>query len=124
MKKILFVCSANITRSKTAQKLFAKCKNFETRSAGTNAFAGGIQISQQLIDWAEIIFAMHEKHEEHISFIINNFSVPKKTLIYDLNIPNSYIYDEPALKELVFERVSQHIKIPSSCRDILLASIK
>ncbi len=66
-KKYLFVCYANISRSKYAEGWFlSRAINsgikIEVKSAGVNAetFGKGTQISQQAVDWADYIIVMEE----------------------------------------------------------------
>lgn len=119
MKKFLFVCSANISRSPTAAEFFRACPEFETKSAGTDPYAGGIPVSQEMINWADVIFALSEKTNGHRTFLKKNFTIPEKTQIYDLDIPNGYLYGEPALKLLLLERVSKYIELSPACKDTL-----
>ncbi|PIP73963.1 MAG: phosphotyrosine protein phosphatase [Candidatus Lloydbacteria bacterium CG22_combo_CG10-13_8_21_14_all_47_15] len=115
MKKLLFVCSANISRSPTAAEFFRACPEFDTKSAGTEPYAGGKPVSQDLVDWANIIFALSEKTNGHRTFLKEHFAIPQKTPIYDLDIPNGYLYGEPALQLLLLDRVSKYISLSPKC---------
>lgn len=106
----------------TAEKLFANCPKIETKSAGTYANAYNTQISQELIDWADVIFVMSEAEDGHLTYLKNNFSLENKD-VYDLNIPDVYERNNPELKRLLIERVSKHIDL-KSCSDSLLGEIK
>jgi len=64
--KVLFVCSGNVSRSPTAEALFRHCEGFEVRSAGTSANSPN-PISENLVMWADIIFAMEEEHRMAIT---------------------------------------------------------
>lgn len=114
---ILFICTANIQRSVTAEKLFANCPKIETKSAGTHATYGS-QINQELVDWADVIFIMSEAKDGHLTYLKNNFSLENKD-VYDLNIPDVYERNNPELKRLLIERVSKHIDL-KSCLGALL----
>ena len=91
--KLLFVCTHNISRSRTGEDLF-KLKH-ETKSAGTHEYAT-TPITQQAIDWADKIIVMENKHVVHI---MNKFKV-KKTII-NLDIPDIYVYMEDELVEIM-----------------------
>ena len=97
MPKVLFVCTANLQRSPTAEDLFQNWNGvWETKSAGTAPFAGRNRLTQQLVDWADLIIAMEPHHAEHIQthFRTN----PDKIRV--LNIRDRYFRNEP---ELVLE---------------------
>jgi predicted protein tyrosine phosphatase len=65
--KILFVCSANLHRSKTAEDYFVH--NYEKHqflSAGTNIKIcrreGTRELTSDLLQWAEVVCVMEKKH--------------------------------------------------------------
>lgn len=65
--RVLFVCTANLQRSPTAQSLFRSWKGrWETRSAGISPVLGGNGLTQELIDWADLILVMEPVHAEYI----------------------------------------------------------
>jgi len=64
--RILFVCSGNTERSPTTEDLIRPIKGIEVRSAGTIQSAP-TKLSKELIDWAEIIFAMEDIHKQDIA---------------------------------------------------------
>jgi protein-tyrosine phosphatase len=120
-KKLLFICTANVKRSVTAEVLFSVCPNIETKSAGTHASSNSVQVNQELVDWADIIFVVSEE-EGHISFLKENFNIDVKKII-NLDIPDMYYTHDPKLKELLIEKVAPHIDL-SSCLSQLLEEIK
>lgn len=121
MNKILFVCTSNIKRSITAERLFSGCPDIETKSAGTHESAT-THITQELIDWADIIFVMSEEKEGHLSYIKNNFNV-NKTPIYDLEISDVYHTGQKELKKILIEKVVKYIDL-KPCLDNLLVNLK
>jgi predicted protein tyrosine phosphatase len=69
--KILFICSANKQRSKTAEDYFAKkYENHEFLSAGTNVIIcrkeGTMELTEELLQWADKVYVMEGKHLEQI----------------------------------------------------------
>ncbi len=95
-KKLLFVCSRNKWRSKTAETIFSNYQNIEVRSAGTSSSAQ-TKISKKLIEWADEIYVMEKKHKEIIEHKFGRFD----KLISILNIPDEYKYmDEELVDEL------------------------
>lgn len=120
--KLLFVCSANLQRSVTGERLFSLCPDMETKSAGTNPAEGGKQISQELVDWADVIFVMNEEVEGHFSHLQENFDL-KETEVHNLEINDRYFANEPELKRLLIEKVSKHIDL-KECMDHLSENIQ
>lgn len=103
---ILFVCSANKDRSKTAEDLFsAKYPNHEFESAGTNFKLcqqyGTNELSHQLIEWADLIYAMESKHHKFIRSYSN-----KKLKVEVLNVRDIYKYDAKELKDILLEKIN------------------
>jgi predicted protein tyrosine phosphatase len=65
-KKILFICSYNVSRSRTAEDLFVNSEKYEARSAGLEYHQEGKKIvDQESINWADIIVAMNETVGSH-----------------------------------------------------------
>lgn len=120
--RLLFVCSANVQRSVTAERLFFVCPGIETKSAGTNPAEAGTEVSQELVDWADVIFVMNEEMEGHVSFLKENFDLAGAE-VYDLGIKDRYFTDEPELKRLLIERVSGYIDL-KPCMDYLMEELK
>ena len=107
MKNILFVCSANIQRSKTAEDYFAaKYPNLHFDSAGTNLKIcqkeGTNPMTTVLLDWADLVLVMEEKHRKLIKPHAKNKGVKK---IKVLGIRDIYKYYQPELIELLEEKV-------------------
>lgn len=99
-RKVLFVCSRNIWRSLTAERIFASDPELEVRSAGTSLTARH-RISQKDVVWADIIICMEKKHKEMIE---KSFPAPLPRREV-LNIPDEYKYMDPELIDLLHELV-------------------
>jgi predicted protein tyrosine phosphatase len=107
MNKILFVCSANKDRSKTADDYFSeRYDEFEFDSAGTNLKLchqlGTTAITEEHLKWADIIIAMEEKHR---TFIKNNFPKVDYNSIEVLHLTDRYVYYQQELIEILKEKV-------------------
>lgn len=93
MKNILFVCSANVDRSKTAEDFYSeKISSLNFKSAGTNhkicRQEGTNELTQDDIDWADLVLVMETKH---LDWIYENLK--KGSAIFEtLNIPDRYKY--------------------------------
>ena len=102
-EKILFVCTGNVDRSRTAQDLLSDNGAFEVRSAGTWEWAVR-RISREDIDWADRIFVMEANHKEAILRLSPGASEKIKVL----DIPDVYRRGDPALIELLKQGLSKH----------------
>jgi predicted protein tyrosine phosphatase len=104
---ILFVCSANVDRSKTAEDYFsAKYSTIEFRSSGTNksiCFQEGTNyLDEADLEWADVIYVMERKHLK----AIKSFSKLKlRNKIKVLNIPDYFKYNDPKLIEELQSKV-------------------
>ena len=107
MKKILFVCSANKDRSKTADDYFSeKYPTIQFDSAGTNLKIcqkeGTNPMTEELADWADQIIVMEQKHANLINEHTNGNYAKKITI---LHIPDHYKYYQKELIALLEEKV-------------------
>ena len=93
---LLFICSRNQWRSPTAEKIWKKHPDYNTRSAGTSPNAKRT-VSPADIRWADKIFVMEKKHKNRLVAKFNRLLEYKK--IYVLNIPDEYAYMDPDLIE-------------------------
>jgi len=94
MKNILFICSANKDRSKTAEDYFSEqYSKFQFDSAGTNKKIcqqlGSNYIAKEQLDWADKIVVMEQKHANAIKEIFSNNYFNK---IEVLDIKDKYTY--------------------------------
>ena len=104
--KILFVCTGNIDRSRTAEEIFNETEGVEVKSAGTSIFAP-VQLSRELIDWADRIFVMELMHLKKVLEL--DPDAQKK--VECLGIPDVYIYDDPKLKKLLRDKMKTFINL-------------
>ncbi len=104
---ILFLCTSNLNRSKTAEDLFKIIDHDNSyRSAGLNArycsFYGSKLCTTELLDWANIIYTMEEKHIIRIGEYTEDKYLNK---IVNLEIEDIYTYMQPELVELIIFKV-------------------
>jgi predicted protein tyrosine phosphatase len=110
--KILFVCTANKLRSKTAEEIYANDPRFEVDSAGTSQLAEN-QVDEYLLNWADYVIVMEKNHRD---FIHQKYpEIYQKKRIICLFIPDNYDFMQPELVsilrtkfELVYEREIAH----------------
>ena len=106
---VLFVCTEGLRRSPTAVDLFRKSKLYETKFCGTNPLSPS-PITQEMLDWADIVFVMSEGEEGQRSFIERHFNTYRK-LIYDLDIPDVFSRGDSELIATLRQRVAQHLPV-------------
>ena len=96
MKKLLFICNANLQRSPTAEKIFKD--KYKTKSAGVSELATN-SLTSELLEWADIVFVMEDWQRE---FIAEKFpKLYSKKKIINLDIPDMYYFmDENLIKSL------------------------
>ena len=104
---LLFICGKNFNRSPTAESLFSNSRFYEAKSGGTDQDAV-VVLSQDLIDWADLVFVMSETDDGHLTFIKSNFSLKGKR-VCDLDIPDNYDRNDPELIALLRMKVERFL---------------
>jgi len=94
VKNLLFICSRNQWRSPTAEEIWRKNPNFNTRSAGTSPKAKKT-VNSADIRWADIIFVMEKKHKNRLVAEFTRM-LDHKT-VHVLGVPDEYKYMDPEL---------------------------
>ena len=102
MKKLLFVCGKNRLRSPTSEAVFSEYEGLEAESAGLDREAE-MPLSNQAIEWADIIFVMENSHRSKLSKKFQPWLKDKRVICLD--IPDEYEYMEPELVELLKKKV-------------------
>jgi predicted protein tyrosine phosphatase len=105
---ILFICSANKDRSKTAEDYFREhYPNLKFDSAGTNKKIcnqlGTNYLEDYQLEWAHKIFVMETKHLRAIKAAYENIKYSKITV---LSIRDIYTYGSKELIEILRDKVS------------------
>jgi predicted protein tyrosine phosphatase len=103
---VLFICSRNQWRSPTGEAVWHKHPQVSTRSAGTSEKAKKT-VSEDDIRWADVIFAMEQKHKNRLKAKYSKFLIHKP--IYVLDIPDEYQYMDSELVEILKESVSHYL---------------
>lgn len=106
-KHLLFVCSGAKDRSPTAKDLFAHSIKYTAKSAGTHRDAKK-RVTQELLNWANVIFVMSEGTNRHLTYLKENFKV-RENPIYDLHVRDMYFRNDPRLRRLLRQRISKII---------------
>ena len=111
-QRILFVCTANIDRSKTAEDLYGGDPRFEVKSCGVASFAQVI-VTRDLLDWADRVFVMNETEDHHVTAIRRRFPGLSKD-VTDLDIEDRWKRGHPELARLIVSRLGPHIGEPQA----------
>jgi len=94
-KKLLFICSQNKLRSRTAETVFCDYPGVEADSAGLNDSAE-VPLVPEHIEWADHIFVMEEDHRTRLNNKFGEYLKGKRVTV--LSIKDNYEYMD---KELV-----------------------
>lgn len=111
IKTVLFICSANKQRSKTAEDYFSsKYADFYFISAGTNIKIcereGTTPLSIEILEESDLVFVMEQKHKKHI---MNHLNGKLKKELIVLNIPDIYKYYQKELIDILEEKLKSHL---------------
>lgn len=102
-RNVLFICTANLQRSPTAESLFQNWGGrWEAKSAGINPEPGGTLLTQELVDWADLVLVMEAVHSYYVK---SHFKCDLKKLRV-LGIRDRYYRDDPELIQELKEKVA------------------
>ncbi|MBI4158536.1 MAG: HD domain-containing protein [Candidatus Yanofskybacteria bacterium] len=106
--KLLFICTANINRSRAGEDLFANSAVYEAKSAGFVMFeSSGQALTQGLINWADRVFVMDEVSDCHLTKLRAGFDVQNKDVVV-LGIPDKFDRKDRNLSALLKEKLAGH----------------
>jgi predicted protein tyrosine phosphatase len=115
-ERILFVCTGNVDRSRTAEDLYSRDPRYEVRSAGTAPFAM-TPLTHELLLWADRIFVMCERGDGHGSLIKMRFPEVKRPIV-DLDIEDRWPRGDPELVRRILKRTRRHLGAPREENDV------
>jgi predicted protein tyrosine phosphatase len=104
---LLFICKHNVMRSRTAESVYSSDDRYNARSAGTGKTAK-VKVTAEMIKWADIIFVMEEEQELYIKEEFGQ-EVGHREII-TLGIYDTYYFMEPALVDLIKEKVEPYLE--------------
>lgn len=105
--KVLFVCSRNRRRSPTAEAIFGKLPGVEALSAGTSPDAE-TQVSGDLIEWADLVFAMESVHRRRLQERFGSLLKAKKIVV--LGIQDEFGCMDKVLVRILQDKVGPYLK--------------
>lgn len=111
-QNILFICSVNKQRSKTAEDYFsAKYPEKTFTSAGTNLKIckreGTNPLTIELLEEADLIFVMENRHKKQITDFLRAQLTKDITI---LNIPDLYKYYSKELIDILEDKLGQYFE--------------
>ena len=108
-EKVLFVCTYNMSRSRTAEVLFEAHPRVEALSAGTHRTAV-VQVSEELVAWADRIIVMEDHHRQTLAERFPTLVAEKPVIC--LAIPDEYMPLADDLKAILRERLAGYDLVP------------
>jgi len=105
--RILFVCTANLNRSVTAEGLFKNWAGVETKSAGTTEWAAN-PLTQEVCAWADQIFVMEEYHRKQVLGRCGGAAEIACKIVL-LGIEDVYFFNDPELVRLLLKLVPPYM---------------
>jgi predicted protein tyrosine phosphatase len=107
----LFVCSANKQGSKTGEDYFSSLyPHLNFQSGGTNLKIcqkeGTNPVTEELLVWADVIFAMESRHAKLIKEATSN-KFAKKLIV--LSIEDKYKYFQRELIEILIRKTESYL---------------
>jgi len=109
-ERILFVCTANVDRSRTAEDLYRDDPRYEVLSAGLASFAA-TPVTRELLQWADRVFVMRERDEQHRTLLKMRFPDVDRPVV-DLDIEDRWYRGDPELVRRVLKRLVPHLGPP------------
>lgn len=96
-------------RSPTAEAVFGGYAGVEALSAGTAPDAE-TPVSAELIEWADVVFAMEGVHRKRLMSAFGLLLKDKRVVV--LGIRDKYAYMQPELVELLKSKVTSYLPGP------------
>lgn len=98
MKHLLFICSRNEWRSRTAETIFQSTEGIVVSSAGTSPSARR-RVAKSMIDRADLIFVMETHHLEKLRHRFGRGDWEARSVVLDIRDEYPYM-DEELVAEL------------------------
>ncbi len=114
-ERILFVCTANVDRSRTAEDLYRPDPRYQVRSAGVAPYAT-VPLTRELLLWADRVFVMNEREDHHLTLLHARFPDVDRPVV-DLDVPDLWTRGDPELVELLIRGLRPHLGSPQKPRE-------
>ncbi len=109
-ERILFVCTANVDRSRTAEDLYRGDPRYEVLSAGVAPFAT-VPLTRAMLLWADRVFVMNESEDRHLSSVRLLFPDVDRPVV-DLDVPDRWSRGDPELVMLLLRSLRPYLGPP------------
>ena len=96
-------------RSPTAEAVFGGYAGVQALSAGTAPDAE-TPVSAELIEWADVVFAMEGVHRKRLMSTFGSMLKDKRVVV--LGVRDKYAYMQPELVELLKSKVASYLRGP------------
>jgi predicted protein tyrosine phosphatase len=103
---VLFVCTYNQCRSRTAETIFGGTRAHQVRSVGTDEEAW-VQVAARHVEWADMIFVMEERHSIYLRKTFPTPTAAKRVIC--LQIPDEYEYMDDVLIRRLRSSVAPYV---------------
>lgn len=107
-ERLLFICTFNLSRSRTAEVLLMGHTSYEVRSAGIHNDAR-VRVTADLVAWADRVLVMEAHHAEFIRTSFPQHLIEKPIII--LGIPDDYPPMAEDLLAVLRERLAAHLAL-------------
>ena len=109
-ERILFICTANIDRSRTAEDLYREDPRYEVQSAGVAPYAT-TPVDRDLLRWADRVFVMCEREDRHQTLLKLRFPEVDRPVV-DLDIEDRWMRGEAELVRRILKALRPHLGAP------------
>jgi len=106
LTNVLFVCSRNLWRSPTAERVYCNDPRLAVRSRGLSPQAAR-RISPKDLQWADVIFVMEYEHLAKLRSQYRSFL--GRCPVHVLEIPDHYPLMDPKLVKLIQQGVESYL---------------
>jgi predicted protein tyrosine phosphatase len=114
-ERILFLCTANVDRSPTAEDLYRGDPRYEVRSAGIAPFARRTVTAEDLA-WADRVFVMSEREDRHATALKARFPGLDRPIV-DLDVEDRWLRGHPELVRRLLRSLAPHLGPPRRPED-------
>ncbi|HEY3119514.1 MAG TPA: phosphotyrosine protein phosphatase [Vicinamibacteria bacterium] len=111
-QRVLFLCTANVDRSPTAEDLYREDSRYEVRSAGIAPFARR-EVTREDLLWADRIFVMSEREDRHRTLLEIRFPGLDRPVV-DLDVEDRWSRGHPELVRRLLESLAPHLGAPKT----------
>lgn len=108
---ILFVCSRNKKRSRTAETIFRNYPGHKVLSAGTEESARQ-RVTEKMLLWADLVLVMEKVHKQKLHRKYGSLLDDKKLVV--LNIPDEYEYMDEELVAMLQDMMKEYFEYSGS----------